>query len=289
MIHAVTSKVKYLPWMPVPPYLLLVPAASPLAFPPGIFLHPILFYTCHQLSRILKCCCFPLSTLPLLSPWFSYGHHGNCLQMVGGSEHCIGGVEGGMEVSGHFGISVEVANCETSASAPSLMNMYRQFMIHTYTANTHALSTTNALMSILSLSLSHTQNTKHSVHLTGTNKLSVQEHYSWEAYQWKQGFTTTCWVKHKENKLMRNLAWMGKEMQHAYNKCFNFNWIKVIWVGSSNFPHLWTDRNAQAIVLFPCLYLVLYHLLCCFFCLYSITVDKSVYSKGGIRNKTKQW
>lgn len=37
--------------------------------------------TCHHLSLIPKCC-FPLSTIPvsfpLLSPWCSDGHHGNC-------------------------------------------------------------------------------------------------------------------------------------------------------------------------------------------------------------------
>lgn len=59
-----------------------------------------------------KCCCFPLFPLPagfpLLSPWFSDGHHSNWLQMVGGSEHCcwVGGSfwRGYTEVSGRFGV-----------------------------------------------------------------------------------------------------------------------------------------------------------------------------------------
>lgn len=247
---------------------------------------PILFYTCHQLSRILKCCCFPLSTLPLLSPWFSYGHHGNCLQMVGGSEHCIGGVErgyGGKGTLRHLCWGSKLWNI----SVCSLTHQYVRTVYDTYTANTHALSTTNALMSILSLSLSHTHTTqKHSVHLTGTNKLSVQEHYSWEAYQWKQGFTTTCWVKHKENKLMRNLAWMGKEMQHANaSPLTGLKWFE--WEAPTIHTFEQTEMH-RLLFYFPAC--ILYYITCCvgFFCLHLITVDKSVYSKGGIRNKAKQ-
>lgn len=85
------------PW---PPHLLLSQLRLHLPFPLLCVL-PILCHTCHQLSLIPKCCCFPLFPLPagfpLLSLWFSDGHHGNWLQMVGGLEHCVGWV-------GFFGV-----------------------------------------------------------------------------------------------------------------------------------------------------------------------------------------
>lgn len=55
---------------------------SPSPFPLLLFFTPtILSPTCHLFSLIRKCY-FPLSTLrvsnPLLSPWCTNGHHGNC-------------------------------------------------------------------------------------------------------------------------------------------------------------------------------------------------------------------
>lgn len=94
----------------VPPspcsFLPLPHTTSNSTYPPHFLVLTVLLHTCHQLSLIPKCC-FPLSTLPvsfpLPSPWCSDGHHGNWLQMEGGSQDCTGCVcvcGGGMEVEG---------------------------------------------------------------------------------------------------------------------------------------------------------------------------------------------